>query len=51
MMGAQSIEFWINPLEVYVVYPLTVLGITTLAGFLTSLQIRKINPSETSNIE
>jgi putative ABC transport system permease protein len=51
MMGAQSIEFFINPLEVYVVYPLTVLGITTLAGFLTSLQIKKINPSETANIE
>ncbi len=51
MMGAYHIEFEIKPLEVYVLYPLLVLVVTTATGMLASLQIRKISPSETSNIE
>lgn len=51
IMGAQSIEFAVVPLEVYVIYPLAVLAVTVLAGILASLQIRKIAVSETSNIE
>lgn len=51
MMGAQRIEFEIKPLEVYVMYPLLVLAVTTVTGMLASLQIRRISPAETSNIE
>lgn len=51
IMGAQSIEFEIKPLEVLLIYPFIVLTVTTLSGMLTSLQIRKISASETSNIE
>lgn len=51
MMGAYSIEFDIVPLEVYVIYPLLVLGVTVLAGMLAALQLRKIPASETSNVE
>lgn len=51
LMGAYHIEFEVKPLEVYVLYPLLVLGVTTAAGMLTSLQIRKVSPSETSNVE
>lgn len=51
IMGAQSIEFEIIPLEIYVLYPLIVLAVTILASMLAALQVRKISVSETSNIE
>ncbi len=51
IMGAQSIEFTIRPVEVYIIYPLLVFGVTLVAATITALQIRKISASETSNIE
>ena len=51
IMGAQSIEFEIKGLEVFVLYPLIILLFTTLSGMLTALQIRKISSSEISNVE
>lgn len=51
IMGAQSIEFTIKPMEVYIIYPLLVFGVTVIAAMLTALQLRKISASETSNIE
>lgn len=51
MMGAQSIAFQVNPLEVFFLYPLLVFAVTVSAGLLTALQVRKVKPSETSNIE
>lgn len=51
LMGAQRIEFEIVPLEVYVIYPVIVLGVTVCAGMVAALQVRKIAASETSNIE
>lgn len=51
IMGAKSIEFEIKPLEVFLIYPIIVLIVTTLSGMLTSLQVRRISASETSNIE
>lgn len=51
MMGAENIKFQINPLESYVLYPLVVLAVTMLSAMITSLQVRKINTSEISNIE
>lgn len=51
MMGAQSIKFYIKPLEVYGFYPLVVLCVTVLAGMLSACQVIKISASEISNIE
>lgn len=51
IMGAISIKFVINPLEVYLIYPLILLSVTTIAAAITALQVRKISASETSNIE
>ncbi|MFT3952641.1 MAG: ABC transporter permease [Oscillospiraceae bacterium] len=51
MMGAGSIDFQIKPLQVYLLYPALVFAATMLASAVTSLQIRRISASETSNIE
>lgn len=51
MMGANNMKFAINPLEVYIIYPLLIFTVTVFASFITSQQIRKISASETSNIE
>lgn len=51
IMGAKSIEFEVIPLEVYVIYPLTLLFATVLAAAIGALQLRKISSRETSNIE
>lgn len=51
IMGAANIRFEIVPMEVYVIYPAVVLGVTTLASMLAAMQVRKISAAETSNIE
>lgn len=51
MMGMSSIKYTINPLEIYVVYPLIVLMTTIFAGVITSLSVRRVKATETSNIE
>ena len=52
MMGAYfGVEYRIVPLEVCVIYPLIVVGITIVSAFITSLYTRKINASEASSIE
>lgn len=51
MMGAYSIEYDINPLEVYIVYPLILLAATAAAAFIGAQGLRKITAAETSNIE
>ncbi len=52
MMGMSlAVDYVINPLEMYVVFPFVILITTTLSAFLTSLYTRKINSSDTTNIE
>jgi putative ABC transport system permease protein len=51
MMGASHIEFAINPLEVYVIYPLLVFLIAMVASVITASQIIRISAQETNNIE
>ncbi len=51
MMGASSIEFDVNYLEVYILYPLIIFIGTMAASFLAILSVRKINPRDTGNIE
>lgn len=51
MMGATNIEFVINPLEVYIMYPAIILVCTLFASFIAALQIKRISAHETNNIE
>ena len=51
MMGAESMNFEIKPVEIYVFYPMMVLLATTLSAMAATLQVRKISTSEISNIE
>lgn len=51
MMGAYSIRFEIVPLEIYALYPLTVLIVTELAAFISAQAVRKIPASEAFGIE
>lgn len=51
MMGAYSIEYDIRGIEVYIVYPLIVLAVTSLAAFISAQGLRKISSAEISNNE
>ena len=51
MMGAYSIQFEIRILEIYVLYPLAVLGVTAFAAFLSARGLRKISSADISNNE
>lgn len=51
MLGAYSIEYDIRALEVYVIFPLIVLGVTALAAFVSAQGLRKISSSQISNNE
>lgn len=51
MMGAYSIQFEIRAMEVYVLHPLTVLGVTVFAAFLSARGLRKISSADVSNNE
>ncbi len=49
MMGAFSIEYNIKALEVYVIIPLIMLGVTALAAYISAQGLRKISSSQISN--
>ncbi len=52
MMGMElAVDYVINPVEMYLVFPLVILVTTTVSAFLTSLYTRKIKSSDTANIE
>ncbi|MDE6616460.1 MAG: ABC transporter permease [Lachnospiraceae bacterium] len=51
MMGAYSIEFDINVLEVYLLYPFAIFAVTSFAAFIASQGVRKIQASQASNVE
>lgn len=51
MMGAYSIKYEIKTVEVYIVFPMIVLAATSFASFLSAQGLRRIVPSEISNIE
>ena len=52
MMGMElAVEYIINPVEMYLIFPIVILVTTTISGFLTSLYTRKIKSSDTANIE
>jgi putative ABC transport system permease protein len=51
IMGAGSIHFYIDPFEIYLKWPVIILGMTLLAGIIAALGIYGINPRQTGNIE
>ena len=52
MMGMElSVDYIINLIEMYLIFPLVILVTTTVSAFLTSLYTRKIKDSDTANIE
>ena len=51
LFGLTQVEFAINPIEIYIVYPLIFLAGTVVATFITSLGVRKITPQQANNIE
>lgn len=51
MMGAVDIDYYIDPLQVCVLYPGIVLMMTILVTWITALYTRTIKSSDTANIE
>lgn len=51
MLGAYSIEYEIRAVEVYVIFPLIMLGVTAFAAFISAQGLRKISSSQISNNE
>ncbi len=52
MMGMElAVDYITDPVEMYLVFPIIILLITTVSAFLTSLYTRKIKSSDTANIE
>ena len=51
MMGASDINYNIDPMQVFVLYPGIVLLVTVIVAWLTSLYTKTIKSSDTANIE
>lgn len=51
MVGMPAVDYVINPVEMYFIFPVVILVTTTLSAFLTSLYTRKIKSSDTADIE
>jgi len=51
MMGTSDVDFMIDPLKVFLIYPGIVLGITIITTFMTALYTNTIKSSDTASIE
>jgi putative ABC transport system permease protein len=52
MMGMEvAVDYAVNPLEVYAVLPLVVLGTTMVTAFLTALYTKKIKAADVAGLE
>lgn len=51
MMGAAEIDYNIDPIQIFVIYPGIVLGMTIVVAWATALYTRTIKSSDTANIE
>lgn len=52
MMGMElAVNYVVNPMEMYVLFPLVILTTTCVSAFLTALYTRKIKSCDTANIE
>ncbi|MEY8390853.1 ABC transporter permease [Lachnospiraceae bacterium 45-W7] len=51
IMGATKIDFVVNPLEIYGIYPLALFLATVTACFITMQRVRRISVQEINNME
>lgn len=51
MMGATHMHIVVNPLEVYLAYPLLLLAVIIIAAIISSAKIKKLNVMEINNLE
>lgn len=51
MMGATDIDYNIDPLQIFVIYPGIVFGVTILVAWITAMHTKTIKSSDTANIE
>ncbi len=50
-MGASHIDFVINPIEIYIVYPVAITVVTLVICVLTMLSVKHINTNAVNNVE
>lgn len=50
-MGAMSIEYNIDPLQIFLIYPAIIFTITLITAWITALYTKTIKTSEATNIE
>ena len=51
MMGATDVDYYIDPLRIFLVYPEIVLAVTVMTAWLIALYTKSIKSSDTANIE
>ena len=51
MMGATDIDYNIDPLQIFVIYPGIVFAVTVLIAWITAMYTKTIKSSDTANIE
>ena len=51
MMGAEKIEFVVNPLEIYLLYPIALFVVTVLACVIAMRRVKRISVQEMNHIE
>ena len=51
MMGASKIQFVINPMEVYVIYPVMIFVASVIACIISMQSVRKIDVKDVNNVE
>ena len=51
MMGASNIDYVIDPLKIFLIYPAIIVAMTVIVSFFTSLVTYGIKSSDTANIE
>lgn len=51
MMGASHMKIQVNPLQVYLIYPLLLLVVISIAAYISSASVRKMNLMEINNVD
>ena len=51
LMGASHIDFVINPIEIYILYPVLITVVTLAICVLTMLSVKHIHANDVNNVE
>lgn len=51
LMGANHIDFVINPIEIYILYPVLIIVVTLAICVLTMLSVKHIHANDVNNVE